>query len=214
MLPVLGAARLRSRRTGWRGLSSALLPAMAATLVVTASAARGATGYATWSRPGLVQQPAPRVSAMTMRDGPAPSGTSRNQRQVAASGYRERQLPAVSDWRRAGHQLVRRPGRPTLSPAAELRLFNSIPGSVFQSLAEARAWVGARHITAWISCHEAGRYWIFQGILAAILLVLAVTAAFTAVWLARPAEVIGRSPTSLFLAGSRDQRGTSWPSAV
>jgi hypothetical protein len=76
------------------------------------------------------------------------------------------------------------PGGRPLSPDAELRLFNSIPESVFPSLARTRAWVGARHITAWISYQPADRYWIFQGVLAAILLVVAVTAGFTAVWLA------------------------------
>jgi hypothetical protein len=160
-----------------------LLPAMAATLVVTASAVAGATGYATSSPTGLYSNLL-RVSAITMRDGPAPFGhttySARWPRAVIGSVSYPPYPPGsvqITSWF-AG------PGGRPLSPAAELRLFNSIPGSVFQSLAKARAWVGARHITAWISYQPADRYWIFQGILAAILLVLAVTAGFTAVWLA------------------------------
>lgn len=160
-----------------------LMPAMAATLVAAAAAAAGMTGYARWSPNGLYSKLL-RVSAITMRDGPSPFGHStysaRWPRAVIGPASYPPYPPGsvqVTSWF-AG------PGGRPLSPEAELQLFDSIPGSVFRSLARARAWVGARHITAWISYQPPDRYWIFQAVLAAILLVVAGGAAFTAVWLA------------------------------
>lgn len=160
-----------------------LLPAMAGTLVAAAVAAACATGYASWSPAGLYGNML-RISAITMRDGPSPFGrityNSKWPQAVIGPASYPPYPPGsvqVTSWLAGPY------GRP-LSPDAEWNLFNSIPDSVFRSLARTRAWVGARHITAWISYQPADRYWIFQVVSAAIVLALAAAAACTAVWLA------------------------------
>jgi hypothetical protein len=63
-------------------------------------------------------------------------------------------------------------------------LLNHLPAAVPESLAKSRAWVARRHITAWSGYQPASRYWLFQSVIAMILLAFTGVAAFTAVWLA------------------------------
>jgi hypothetical protein len=82
----------------------------------------------------------------------------------------------VEDWFTGPH------GR--LTPGQETVLLNHVPGSVLSNLARSRAWVARRHIAAWFSYQPASRYWLFQGVFAAILLAFTAAAGFMAVWLA------------------------------
>jgi hypothetical protein len=160
-----------------------LLPAVAAALVAALAAAAGTTGYATSSPTGLYSNLL-RVSAMTMRDGPSPFGHTTYNASWPPAVIGTASYPPYPPGSVQVTSWFAGPGGRPLSPKAELQLFNSIPEFVFRSLARTRAWVGARHITAWISYQPADRYWIFQSVLAAILLAVAAAAGFAAVWLA------------------------------
>jgi hypothetical protein len=56
-----------------------------------------------------------------------------------------------------------------------------------------RGWLAARHITYWIGIQPRNRFWIFQAILAGILLALAAAAGSGAVWLAGRRRRAGHS---------------------
>jgi hypothetical protein len=63
-------------------------------------------------------------------------------------------------------------------------MVNHVPKPALTSTAPLKAWLAARKIRYWIRYQPASRYWLFQGVLAAILLAVAVGAGFTAVRLA------------------------------
>lgn len=71
-----------------------------------------------------------------------------------------------------------------LSGPAASAMVSRIPKPALTSTARLRAWLAARKIRYWIAYQPASRYWLFQGLLAAILLILAAAAGFTAVRLA------------------------------
>jgi len=71
-----------------------------------------------------------------------------------------------------------------LSGLAAQAMVNHVPKPALTSTTRLRAWLAARKIMYWIEYQPASRYWLFQGVLAAILLALAAAAGFTAVQLA------------------------------
>jgi len=71
-----------------------------------------------------------------------------------------------------------------LSGLAAQAMVNHVPKPALTSTTRLRAWLAARKIRYWIEYQPASRYWLFQGVLAAILLALAAAAGFTAVQLA------------------------------
>lgn len=73
-------------------------------------------------------------------------------------------------------------GRRLSGPAAQA-LLNRIPKAVLYRTGD-RVWLDAHHVRYWIAYQPGSRYWLFQGIFAAMLLALAVAAGVAAVWLA------------------------------
>jgi hypothetical protein len=72
-----------------------------------------------------------------------------------------------------------RAGRRLSNRAAQAEI-NRIPKAVLYRTGD-RAWLSAHHVSYWIGYQPASRYWLFQGIIAAILLAVAAMAGFIAV---------------------------------
>jgi len=60
-----------------------------------------------------------------------------------------------------------------LSPAASQALVLRIPLPVTAHRATLRAWLNARHVTYWIGYQPVSRFWLFQAVLAALLIAAA-----------------------------------------
>jgi hypothetical protein len=95
-----------------------------------------------------------------------------------------RSLYCPSDW--AGpHGSVQvtcwltRTGRRLSSQAAQAEI-NRIPKAILYRAGD-RAWLSAHRVSYWIGYQPGSRYWVFQGIIAAILLAVAALAGFIAV---------------------------------
>ncbi len=76
-----------------------------------------------------------------------------------------------------------RAGARLSGPAAQA-MVSQVPRPALTSTARLRTWLAARRISFWIEYQPASRYWLFQGIVAAILLALAAAAGCSAVRLA------------------------------
>jgi hypothetical protein len=100
-------------------------------------------------------------------------------------------VPAGSGFGPAGSWLVRGwligPGGRELGATAA----NDVQNRMYAAMARAgkkadpAAWLSAHHYAQWLSYQPAGRFWSFQAVAAAVLVVLAAVFALTAVWLVR-----------------------------
>jgi hypothetical protein len=159
-----------------------VVPAMAVSLVAAAIVAAVGSGYAAWAPEGLYGKML-KVSPEVARESYAPFG----------------QLMLISNWpKHVTSKIDNVPGPPgsfwvtswldgpqgRIRPSQATALVSQIPSDVQASYAGTKAWVARRHITAWFSYQPAGRYWLFQCALAAILLVFTGAAGFVAVRLA------------------------------
>ncbi len=73
-----------------------------------------------------------------------------------------------------------------LSPVAAQAMLDRIPRHALYRVTELRSWMAERGIRYWIGVQPASRYWLFQAVVAAILLALAMLLACVAVWAIRP----------------------------
>ena len=80
------------------------------------------------------------------------------------------------------------PGGRELSAAMAVRVHSRMYEAMTRAGKKATdpaAWVSAHHYAQWVSYQPAGRFWYFQAIAAAALVVLAIVFALTTVWLVR-----------------------------
>src|SRR5260370_6786195 len=128
----------------------------------------------------------------------------------AAPVYRSLYCP--SDWP-GPHGTVQvtcwlsRAGRRLSDRAAQAEI-NRIPKAVLYRTGD-QAWLPAHHVSYWIGYQPASRYWLFQGVFAAILLALAAIAGFIAVPLVCPPTWWFRAASS-FLPDNHVGRGGAW----
>jgi hypothetical protein len=95
-----------------------------------------------------------------------------------------RSLACPSDWPGPHASLqvtcwLTRAGRRLSDRAAQAEI-NRIPKAVLYRTGD-QAWLSAQHVSYWIGYQPASRYWLFQGLFAAILLALAAMAGLIAV---------------------------------
>ncbi|MGN6792213.1 MAG: hypothetical protein ACTHJW_07455 [Streptosporangiaceae bacterium] len=159
-----------------------VVPAMAVTLAAAAVVAVAGSGYATWGPEGLYSTIL-QVNPVAARDAGAPFGHLMwNTTWPAPVTARLSQVPGPPGSFWVAYWLEGPKGR--LTPARAGALLNQVPPDVQARYAASKEWMARRHVTAWFSYQPASRYWLFQSVLAAILLAFTAAAGFTAVRLA------------------------------